>query len=224
MEFLLAVVAVAVTLWLARGRHLHPGDYLVAAALAVTFALFVLALTPSGAQNHALIQLGAPLSSIAQAEFLAANGVKIALAAVLFAIGACISAVVRRRMTPEQVRLSDWPAAAAAGASALAPQRQRRVDAGRSPRRPHGGEERNSGHRGHAEHEGPGLERRHLEQQAAGGPGETAAPDSPTTRPTPTIARVLRATSESTSPGAAPSAMRMPISRRRCATACERTP
>ena len=102
MEFLLAVVAVAVALWLARGRHLHPGDYLVAAALAVTFALFVLALTPSGAQNHALLELGAPLSSIAQAEFFAANGVKIALAAVLFAIGACFCAVVRRRMTPEQ--------------------------------------------------------------------------------------------------------------------------
>ena len=102
MEFLLAVVAVAASLWLARGRHLHPGDYLVAAALAVTFALFVLALTPNGPQNHVLIELGAPLPSIAQAEFFAAHGVKIALAAVLFAIGACFCAVVRRRMTPEQ--------------------------------------------------------------------------------------------------------------------------
>ena len=67
-----------------------------------TFALFVLALTPSGLQNRALIELGAPLSAIARAEFFAANGVRIALAALLFAVGACVCAVVRRRMTPEQ--------------------------------------------------------------------------------------------------------------------------
>ena len=102
MEFLLAIVAVAVALWLARGRHLHPGDYLVAAALALIFSLFVLALTPGRLQNLALIELGAPLSAIARAEFFAANGVRIALAALLFAAGACVCAVVRRRMTPEQ--------------------------------------------------------------------------------------------------------------------------
>ena len=47
MEFLLAAVAVVVALWLARHRILHPGDYVVAVALALHLAVFAFVLTPA---------------------------------------------------------------------------------------------------------------------------------------------------------------------------------
>lgn len=102
MEFLLAVLAIAVTLLLAKRGILHPGDYLVAAALAVMLALFVLVITPGAAQTNLLVAIGAPLTAVARAEFMSVHGVRIVLASLLFAAVACAGAEIRRRATPEQ--------------------------------------------------------------------------------------------------------------------------
>lgn len=102
MELLLALVAVAVGLLLARRGILHPGDYLVAASLAVLLAAVVLVATPGTSNIHELVSLGAPQSAVARSEFLLAHGVKIVLGSLVFALGACAGAVVRRRATPER--------------------------------------------------------------------------------------------------------------------------
>ncbi len=102
MEFLLALIAVAIGLGLARRGILHPGDYLVAASLAVMLAAFVLIVTPSGLQSHGLVELGAPRGAVARADFLVAHGMKIVLSSILFALGASAAAIVRRRATPER--------------------------------------------------------------------------------------------------------------------------
>lgn len=102
MELLLTVLAVAAGLILARRGILHPGDYLVAASLAVILGGAVLAATPNELQIHRLIEFGAPRSALLRSEFLLAHGMKIALGSILFALGACMGAVVRRRTSPEQ--------------------------------------------------------------------------------------------------------------------------
>lgn len=102
MEFLLALVAVAASLVLARRGFLHPGDYLVGAATAVTLAVAVLIATPNEELVRRLVQLGAPETSLARSEFLLAHGVKIVLGLMLFAAGDCVAAVLRRRATPER--------------------------------------------------------------------------------------------------------------------------
>ena len=102
MEFLLALIAVAIGLALARRGILHPGDYLVAASLAAILAAFVLVAPPSDLQSHGLVELGAPHSAVARADFLLAHGMKIVLSSILFALGASAAAVVRRRATPER--------------------------------------------------------------------------------------------------------------------------
>lgn len=102
MEFLLALIAVATGLVLARRGMLHPGDYLVGAALAVMCASAVFIATPSGVQAHVLGDLGAPRTAVLRSDFLVNHGMKIVLAAIVFAIGACVEAIVRRRATPGQ--------------------------------------------------------------------------------------------------------------------------
>jgi len=102
MEFLLALVAVAAGLFFARRGLLHPGDYLVAAALAVLWAAAVFAAMPGGQQAHVLAPLGAPHTALVRSEFLMAHGAKMVVASILFAVGSCVGAEERRRATPEQ--------------------------------------------------------------------------------------------------------------------------
>ena len=102
MEFLLACAAVAVGLFFARRGFLHPGDYLVAAALAVLWAAAVFAVLPDGQQTHLLASIGAPHTAFVRSEFLMAHGAKIVVASILVALGSCLGAEVRRRVTPEQ--------------------------------------------------------------------------------------------------------------------------
>jgi hypothetical protein len=102
MELLLALVAVAVVLLLARSGFLHPGDYVVAAALAVLLALFTVVVMPDPQEARVLAPLGAPRVAVERAEFLLAHGVKIVVASVLVAVAASVAALVRRRLTPER--------------------------------------------------------------------------------------------------------------------------
>jgi hypothetical protein len=96
-EFLLASAAVAVALVLARRGVLHPGDYLVAAGLAVLLAVSVVGLAPTALDHRLLLERGAPPTAIARSEFLLRHGVWIELASIAAAVGAVIAAVVRAR-------------------------------------------------------------------------------------------------------------------------------
>lgn len=102
MEMLLAAVALIVGLALARRRYLHPGDFLVAAAIVVTFAAFVLVLIPDPSNLRVLGTLGAPATARTRATFLVAHGAKIVLASMVCAAGYVGAAVVRRRASPGQ--------------------------------------------------------------------------------------------------------------------------
>lgn len=95
MVILLAFVVVAVTLLLARRGYLHPGDYLVEAALALLLALFVVVLTPSVVENADLAAAGAPAEAMARSAYLLANGVSIEVASIIVALGAIGAAVLR---------------------------------------------------------------------------------------------------------------------------------
>ncbi len=95
MALLLALIVVAGTLILAKRGFLHPGDYLVEAALALLLALFVVILTPSTVQHTDLAASGAPASAIARSAFLLANGVSIELASIVVALGAVGAAALR---------------------------------------------------------------------------------------------------------------------------------
>ncbi len=95
MVILLAVVVVAVTLLLARRGFLHPGDYLVEAALALLLALFVVILSPSVVQDADLAAIGAPAEAMARSAYLLANGVSIELASIVVALGAIGAAALR---------------------------------------------------------------------------------------------------------------------------------
>lgn len=101
MELLLALAAIVIGLELARRRFLHPGDYLVAASLAVMLAVFVLPAIPTSMQGHVLAPLGAPRTAVVRSDFLAGHGVRIVVAALLAAVGYGVAALVRRRQTPE---------------------------------------------------------------------------------------------------------------------------
>ncbi|MEZ5420613.1 MAG: hypothetical protein R2708_25170 [Vicinamibacterales bacterium] len=95
MVYVLALVAVTVTLLLAYRGFLHPGDYLVESGLAFGLALFVVVLTPSVSQHAQLLARGAPASAVERSAFLLANGVSIELASVVIALGALAAAAVR---------------------------------------------------------------------------------------------------------------------------------
>lgn len=97
MAFLLAFVAVAITIVFARRGILHPGDYLVEAALALHLALFVAIISPNLIEHAGLIARGAPETAIERSSFLLANGRSIELAAVVVALGAVAAAAIRGR-------------------------------------------------------------------------------------------------------------------------------
>lgn len=101
MELVLALVAIVVGLMFARRGYLHPGDYLVGAALAVLLALMLVPALPDGQQLRLLLSLGAPDNAVARTEFLRAHGLKIVLASLLLAVGFVVEAEVRRRVTPD---------------------------------------------------------------------------------------------------------------------------
>ena len=95
MAFLLAFVAVAVTIVLARRGILHPGDYLVEAALALHLAAFVAIISPNLIEHAGLIARGAPATAIQRSSFLLANGLSIELASAIVAVGALAAAMIR---------------------------------------------------------------------------------------------------------------------------------
>lgn len=101
MELLLALVVVAVVLLLARRGFLHPGDYLVAAALALLVAVATFVVIPDGQLARVLGPIGAPRVAVERTAFLLAHGAKIVVASMLVAVGSSVAALVRRRMTPE---------------------------------------------------------------------------------------------------------------------------
>ena len=98
----LALVASAVAIWIAYHRHGHPGDFLVAAALAVLLALFVVVLSPTPVEHRLLLGRGLPASTVARSAYLLSHGSAIEWSAIVLAAGACAAAVVRRRRSPEQ--------------------------------------------------------------------------------------------------------------------------
>ena len=75
-----------------------------------------------------------------------------------------------------------------------------------------------------AEDERRRLERRHFEQQALGHPGQRGRAGQAPDQPDPDVTITCRTTIASTLGRRAPSAMRMPISRRRWVTVCATTP
>jgi hypothetical protein len=97
MAILLAVAGVAGVLVLARRGWLHPGDYVVAAVLALFLLLFTVVVSPSAQQHADLLAAHAPANAVARSAFLLANGLRIEVAALVFAMGATMAALVRRR-------------------------------------------------------------------------------------------------------------------------------
>lgn len=97
MEFVIAVVALAVGLVLARRGYLHPYDYVVAAALALLLAVSVVPMMPDARQVRVFEGLGAPATAVARDAFFRAHGLLIMAAAALFAVGASLEAWVRAR-------------------------------------------------------------------------------------------------------------------------------
>jgi len=98
MAILLVTAAgVAGALVLARRGWLHPGDYVVAAVLALHLLLFTIVLTPNGQQHADLLSRHPPASAVARSEYLLANGGRIELAALAFAVSAAVAAGMRRR-------------------------------------------------------------------------------------------------------------------------------
>jgi len=97
MAILLAIAGVAVVLVLARRGWLHPGDYVVAAVLALFLLLFTVILSPSAHQHADLLATHPPANAVARSAFLLANGLRIELAALVFGLGATMAALVRRR-------------------------------------------------------------------------------------------------------------------------------
>jgi len=97
MAILLAVAGVAGVLVLARRGWLHPGDYVVAAVLAMFLLLFTVILSPSAQQHADLLAAHPPANAVARSAFLLANGLRIELAALIFALGAMWAALLRRQ-------------------------------------------------------------------------------------------------------------------------------
>lgn len=102
MELLFALGSVAVGLVLARRAYLHPGDYLVAAALALLLAACLIPVLPNDHQLTLLLQMGAPATAVWRSEFLEAHGWKLVLAALLTAAGFVGNAELRRRVSPDR--------------------------------------------------------------------------------------------------------------------------
>ena len=97
MEWIVAVVALAVGFVLARRGYLHPYDYVVAAGLALLLALSLLPALPPDSQRRVFDTLGAPEAAVARDVFLRNHGVPIVIAAFVFALGACAEAWLRAR-------------------------------------------------------------------------------------------------------------------------------
>lgn len=102
MELLVALGSVVVGFVLARRAYLHPGDYLVAAALALLIAVSVIPALPNDHQLGLLLQLGAPATAVWRNAYFDAHGWKIVLASVLTAVGFLGNAELRRRASPER--------------------------------------------------------------------------------------------------------------------------
>ncbi len=99
MEILLAVAAVAAGLMLARRGFLDPWDYAVAAGIALTLAVTFQIAIPDDRQMHVLLQLGAPRTTLAGADYMMAHGETIVLSLIVFAVGFGADALARRHVT-----------------------------------------------------------------------------------------------------------------------------
>lgn len=97
MEWTIAVVALAIGFVLARRGHLHPYDYVVAAALALLLATSILPMIPPARQARVFDGLGAPDLAVAYSAFFRAHGMTIVLASIVAAVGACVEAWIRAR-------------------------------------------------------------------------------------------------------------------------------
>lgn len=97
MEFLIAVVALAIGFVLARQAYLDPDDYVHAAAMALLLAAVIAPAIPTAAQTRVLETMGAPEVAVARNRFLEVHGMKILAACGLFALGAFAEAALRRR-------------------------------------------------------------------------------------------------------------------------------
>lgn len=95
VEMMLAIGLVAIGLGLARRQYLHPGDYLVAAALALLLAATTLIAIPDASQVRVLEPLGAPAFARSRARFLHSHGMAIVVASVACAAGYAMAALVR---------------------------------------------------------------------------------------------------------------------------------
>ncbi|MEP7118115.1 MAG: hypothetical protein ABI880_11060 [Acidobacteriota bacterium] len=96
MTLVLAFIVVGMTLALAKRGFLHPGDYLVEAALALHVLVFAFVITPTALEHAELLARGAaPAQAIARSAYLLANGLSIEAASVVVAIGACLAAAQR---------------------------------------------------------------------------------------------------------------------------------
>jgi hypothetical protein len=98
---LLALAASAAAVWIAYHRHGHPGDFLVAAVLAIHVAVFVVVLSPTPTEHRLLLGHGMPARAVAWSAYLLSHGSAIEWSAILLAAGACLAALVRRRKSPD---------------------------------------------------------------------------------------------------------------------------
>lgn len=107
MEVVLAAVAAAVVIVFARRAYLHSRDYVVAAAIALLFAVTLVPWVPSDMRMREERTIGTPRSERARAEFLRGHEVLILGALMVFAAGAGYASVLRRRAAPEPPMLID---------------------------------------------------------------------------------------------------------------------
>jgi hypothetical protein len=107
MELVLALVGAAVVIVHARRGYLHPQDYLVAAGLALLLAVGLVPWIPTATRMREEVQIGAPRSERARAEFLRHHALLIEGGLILFAAGAGYAILARRRAAPDPPMLID---------------------------------------------------------------------------------------------------------------------
>lgn len=107
MEIVLALVGAAVVIVFARRGYLHSQDYLVAAGLALFLAVTLVPWIPTAGRMREEVQIGAPRSERARADFLRGHGVRIEAGLIAFAAAAGYAMLARRRSAPEPPLLLD---------------------------------------------------------------------------------------------------------------------